>query len=485
MKTIQTICATAAALICCSTLLAEVPLKILEGESATTTRKSLTVLCQTSPDASASINGQELHVYRTGAFGTVLTLEPGTNTIMVRVKMNGEEASKKIEVKYTPKPAARPEAPKEKPFAALDAYGLTKEWAALLYGTGTDRLGGSKMGYIDEGIVLKITGKTGNLYKVQLSENRYAYINEEDIQLSMNLSTNTVNSGNLSIVNGGKSDVITLPLIQRHPYASSVNVKEGVLYVDLFGVTNNSNWVTHRRDLEMIDWVECRQIESDVLRLEIALQKKHIWGYAIKYDGNNLRISVKHAPQEFSLNNLNIGLDAGHGGSALGAVSVTGAYEKDINLDLCFRVKKLLEERGATVSMTRTTDESVSMTERKVRMLKADVDMLVSIHNNAGGSAIKPMGTSCYYKHIQNREFAACILDRLMKMEGVPNFGLTGNFNFALGTPTEYPTMLVEGLFVSSMPDEEKLLMEDSRQEIAERIVAGIEDYLEAVRRNP
>ena len=51
--------------------------------------------------------------------------------------------------------------------------------AHLLYGTGEDRLGGAKIGYIDSMIPLHVTGKTGDLYRVQLSKYRTAYIPDE------------------------------------------------------------------------------------------------------------------------------------------------------------------------------------------------------------------------------------------------------------------------------------------------------------------
>ena len=57
----------------------------------------------------------------------------------------------------------------------------TKDNAALQYGTGTDRLGGSKMGYLDSNIVLKVTGEYANLYKVQLATNRFAFIQKDDV----------------------------------------------------------------------------------------------------------------------------------------------------------------------------------------------------------------------------------------------------------------------------------------------------------------
>ena len=46
-------------------------------------------------------------------------------------------------------------------------------------------------------------------------------------------------------------------------------------------------------------------------------------------------------------------LDAGHGGSDPGKVGINKAEEKDINLKIAKKVKKILEKKGIKVIMTR------------------------------------------------------------------------------------------------------------------------------------
>ena len=81
-------------------------------------------------------------------------------------------------------------------------------------------------------------------------------------------------------------------------------------------------------------------------------------------------------------------IDAGHGGSDPGT-SGNGIIEKDINLEISKYMKKRLDELGIENSMTRTTDETLSPSER-VRRIKnfygngRDV-IVVSNHVNSGG----------------------------------------------------------------------------------------------------
>ena len=58
-------------------------------------------------------------------------------------------------------------------------------------------------------------------------------------------------------------------------------------------------------------------------------------------------------------------------------------------------------------------------------------------------------------------------------------YGNTGSFNFMLNSPIEYPNALVETLFISNPEDEMKILDENFQQQIAEKIVLGIKDFLE------
>ena len=91
------------------------------------------------------------------------------------------------------------------------------------------------------------------------------------------------------------------------------------------------------------------------------------------------------------------------------------------------------------------------------------------------------MGTSAYYKHISNRALASDLHQSVLTL-GVANFGLTGNFNFSLNGPTDYPNALVEVLFMSSLPEEELLSDPEYRTRIAEKVVDGIKNYLARVK---
>jgi N-acetylmuramoyl-L-alanine amidase len=259
------------------------------------------------------------------------------------------------------------------------------------------------------------------------------------------------------------------------------------LVVEIHGTVNNSNWITQYRNLKSIDYVHLNQISSDVLQVVIGLKEKFSWGYNVDYVGNGLEISIKNTPEVLYSRSkrpfagLTIGLDAGHGGTSSGAVSPSGIKEKDLNLDMVLSLKELIESNGGKVVLSRSEDIDVSMQERVDIFRNANIDIMVSVHCNAGGNPLQPMGTSTYYRHIEYRPLAKGILDRLMELN-VGEFGLIGNFNFSLNAPTDFPTVLVETLFMSSLPDEELLASPEFRRDMMEKVAAGLEDYIGDVR---
>lgn len=79
-------------------------------------------------------------------------------------------------------------------------------------------------------------------------------------------------------------------------------------------------------------------------------------------------------------------IDPGHGGTADSdhyRVGPTGEREEWVNLRVGLYLKKLLEDAGATVLMTRTEDVFVPLQERAQLAIDHQADLFLSIHHNA------------------------------------------------------------------------------------------------------
>lgn len=473
-------------LACVQIASADVPLKIYQPSARVDTVSSpaFNIIGVTSPGATAAIGGKDTHVYKTGSFGLKVDLAEGENVIPVSVTVNGETQTKDVKLYYKPS-AGRSSVAAPQPQTIPLRHHLnvvTKPGAYLQYGNGNDRLGGSKMGFLDNGIDLTAIGEAGDLYQVMLGENSYAYIPKEYVEAGGNGAI-TVNTLNASISNIGKADRLRIALPQRLPYVATTEIDPATIKISLYGATNNTNWLTQRDQPGMIEFVDMQQEQSDVLTFVIRLKEKYSWGFSVAYDGNALVVDVRHRPKSLNLKDLVIGLDAGHGGPYPGAVSPSGLTEKEVNLDIVRNMARILTDKGAKVVLTRDGDTGPSMAERKRIWKEAGVDIAISVHNNASGNPLTTMGTSAYYKHISNRAFASALHQSMLKL-GLADFGLTGNFNFSLNGPTDYPNALVEVLFMSSLPEEELLADPAYRRKLAEQIVKGLADYLEMVRKS-
>lgn len=482
---ISTLLALSLSLTSLTGLAQEPALKIYSGAPDTTYSATTTLVAVTEPGATATINGSPVNVYKTGSFGQRLVLNPGNNPVTVTATLNGTTSTIERNIYYNSgKPKAKKAANPADDMTLMYAtprYVTTTQDAYIQYGNGGDRLGGSKMGFIDSDIPLTVIGEKDGLYCVRLSSNRIGYIPKSYTKPASE-GTQVVNTGSWSIVNTGSSDLVTVALPVRLPYQYSTRIDPSEIVIDIFGATDNSNWITQRSaELGIIDFVDFEQVTEDTYRVILRLKKKYQWGYSVHYNGNALEINVRHQPKSLALKDLVIGLDAGHGGEFPGAISPSGIKEKDVNLDIVNRVKAILEKKGAKIVMTRTGDTGPSMGERKRIWREGNVNIAISVHNNSGGGALDSPGTAVLYKHLSDRPLAASLLNRILETK-LPLFGLVGNFNFSLNGPTEFPNALIEGMFMSSLIEEEKLADPDFRQLFAEKIVAGLEDYLKSAK---
>ncbi|MDH4277642.1 MAG: N-acetylmuramoyl-L-alanine amidase, partial [Acidimicrobiia bacterium] len=77
-------------------------------------------------------------------------------------------------------------------------------------------------------------------------------------------------------------------------------------------------------------------------------------------------------------------LDAGHGGTEVGAVGPQGTAEKDLNLAVATEAAARLEQLGATVVLTRSADHNMTTGTRGLLAKSIDPALFVSVHHNGG-----------------------------------------------------------------------------------------------------
>lgn len=357
------------------------------------------------------------------------------------------------------------------------------ERSELNYGLGTNRLGGAKLSFIHEDIKLMIDGKVDDMFRVRLNRNNIAWIPIDQVEILPygsrlpNALTET-----FTVWGDEKYDYVNVAIGEKLPFSSFQEPSERKIHIDIYGAVSNTNWITQYPTTKEIKNIYYNQIEENLLRITIELKHKQLWGYSVNYKGRGLQIKIKQQPKDLDLDNLKIVIDAGHGGPTNnGALGSTGLTEKEVNLSTALHLKKLLEDEGAEVIMTRSEDVSVWNSVRLKSAIDEEPDLLISIHANSIGLTSDPTktsGTSTYYKHIAFRTLSQKIFKRMLEL-GLAPYGNVGNFNFTLNSQTEMPNVLVELAFMSNPEDEILLMNDEFRKEMAEKILEGIEDFLD------
>ena len=349
----------------------------------------------------------------------------------------------------------------------------------LKYGIGEDRLGGAKMGFLDSNIILKVVDSFNTDYKVQLSKFHSAYIAKEKVTVTTGVNILEHLTDSWKVWGDPSFDYVTIKLDEKLPYTSRMEINPSRIVVDIFGATSNTNWITQLSTVKEIKNVWYEQTEDDVMRVFIELKHPQFWGYSIYYeDFNKLTIRVKRQPKILALKNLTIAIDAGHGGDNIGATGISSNIkEKDYTLLIAKQLEAALKLKKAKVVMTRIKDTTLSMAERINFLRQKNPDLLISIHLNSA-DIDTTNGVSTYYRYIGFRPLSQAILKSMLQTTGLHEFGNVGSFNFSLSGPTDYPNCLVEVAFLSNKSDEKKILNPKFRKLVAQRMIAGIEDFL-------
>jgi N-acetylmuramoyl-L-alanine amidase len=361
---------------------------------------------------------------------------------------------------------------------------VTKENSRLVYNLGAPRLGGPIRSEIGPGPVLQVNGRFGENYRVRLSRNENGFINQNEVQL---MPPGTIHPSyyitSMSCGPAKDGDILTIPYPEPVPFEVYPDPDSKRIVITLFGVETASTWITHLTGRRIIDKVTWEQANPETYRIFVNLKTSDIWGYSFRQEGKRLVLRIKDRPvydlaNAKPLTGLKIAIEAGHGGSGLGAVGLSGLLEKDVNLDLALKLGDLLRSMGAEIVQVRDSDKDMTLFEKRNIVVSSDADLFVSIHANAGGGGyLRVSGTSTYYNNPFWAPLAEDIYNRLLELK-LKEFGVVGSFNYTPIRLSEMPSILVEQAFMSNAEDEEKLADPQFRQQMALKIYDGIIDYL-------
>lgn len=172
---------------------------------------------------------------------------------------------------------------------------------------------------------------------------------------------------------------------------------------------------------------------------------------------------------------VKIFIDPGHGGTDSGA-SANGLLEKNITLQIALLLRDILisEYDGVSVRLSRSTDQSVTLSQRTNAANSWGADYFVSIHINAGGGT----GFESYvYPGVSapTTTYRNALHDEIVRSVDFANRGKK-TANFHVLRETSMPAILTENGFIDTTADANKLRNATFLQGIARAHATGLEE---------
>ncbi|NET48012.1 MAG: N-acetylmuramoyl-L-alanine amidase [Merismopedia sp. SIO2A8] len=264
------------------------------------------------------------------------------------------------------------------------------------------------------------------------------------------------------------------------PVPISVDQGSDTFSLTLHNTTAQTDTILLNDDLlvERMDWT---QPNPDEVTYRFTLKTQQQWGYDIRYEGTTLVLVLHHPPAlrpgPQPLQGMRILLDPGHGGpNDLGARGPTGYPEKDVALDISLLLRDELEQRGATVIMSRTEDVDVGLGDRVNLIQSSNPHLALSVHYNAlpdNGDAINTAGIGTFWYNAQAHRPAVVLHNYLVETLGRPSYGVFWN-NLALTRPTTAPSVLLELGFMINPDEFEWVIDPVEQQRLANALADGI-----------
>lgn len=180
-------------------------------------------------------------------------------------------------------------------------------------------------------------------------------------------------------------------------------------------------------------------------------------------------------------------IDAGHGGEDGGAVSCTGVYESQINLEIALRLNALCHLLGFETRMIRCTDVSVytqggTLAAKKASDLKNRVQMvnsmengiLISIHQNTFSDS-RYSGAQVFYAHTSgSMELARQVQQQITAIDPQNHRRVKPANHVYLMQHIQRPGILVECGFLSNPQEEAKLRSAEFQKKLCAAIVSTL-----------
>lgn len=178
-----------------------------------------------------------------------------------------------------------------------------------------------------------------------------------------------------------------------------------------------------------------------------------------------------------NISEATIVIDAGHGGRDSGAVSADNSiFEKDITLSTAILLRNRLQDAGANVILSRSSDEFVSLDDRVITGHNYQADLFISLHYDAIEVANSMSGTTTYYYSESNLELANTVNRYLAQLGPLKNNGVRHG-NYYVLRANKQPSILLELGYMNSDIDIQHIDTLAYQSTIVEAVYQALREY--------
>ena len=199
---------------------------------------------------------------------------------------------------------------------------------------------------------------------------------------------------------------------------------------------------------------------------------------------SELTANVSKEEKKAKKDQVVIVVDPGHGGEDPGKVGINDVLEKDLNLQIAKKVKKLLEEAGIKIVMTRTNDKvpdakKEDLNQRVQLINDTKPKLALCIHQNSYPDA-KIKGAQVFYHTItpEAEDVASIVQEQLRTVDPTKTRQIKENDTYFMLKNCQVPTIIVECGFLTNPEEAAKLTQEEYQDQIAQAICEGVVKWL-------
>ena len=434
------------------------------------------VSVRTAPNASVVWRGEAGAAAALTPAGTEFAADMPARMLRARTELLLTRGSDTIRVAVPPVAAALPN---QWMMIGADSTGVDATDVELI---GRPVPAGTYKWFFLPGTAFSVTGHNGDYSRVRLDSRLEVWVSTSDLHpLPAGWVPLRRVAGNARLESHAEYEDLVVPMAGRPPYFVDEGTHE--LTITLYDTAINTDIVNYGGNDTLVREAKWTQEASDRGHFTLRLSSP-TYGYLAFWQNGAFVLRVRRPPRIDAgapLRGLTIAVDPGH--PPIGATGPTGLYEPVPTLAIGLLVQQMLEQRGASVFMTRSTPDPVALGDRPVMARKANANALVSIHLNALPDGINPFtsnGTGAYYFRSQSIPLARDLQRAMVARMGLRNLGINYD-NLRLARPTWMPAVLCEGAFLM-IPEQENALRTPEFQKLyAAAIVDGLESYFRSL----